>query len=54
MGAMVHKSHPEAPINPDLPAATYLMLHVLITYPIGVIAASFRRNPARVTRPFRP
>ena len=44
MGAMVHKSHPEAPINPDLLAATYIMLHVLITYPIGIIACTV---PAR-------
>jgi hypothetical protein len=51
---MVHKSHPEAPINPDLFAATYLMLHVFISYPTGIIAASSRRNPAHLTRPSRP
>ena len=37
MGAIVHKSHPEAPINPDLFAATHLMLHVFTSYPTGII-----------------
>jgi hypothetical protein len=47
----VHRINPEAPINPDLFAATHLMLHVLTKRPIGIIAASFWRDPARVTAP---
>jgi len=50
----VHRINRITRINHDLFAATYVMLHVFISYPIGVIAASSRRNPARVTRPFRP
>jgi hypothetical protein len=41
----VHQSHPETPINPDLFAATYLMLHVFISYPTGIIAALSGATP---------